>query len=214
MKTKVGITHEIKRRLPWLIYWWSPPDDDGKQRRRSKSFRYRRGAVAFQAEKQSELNSGKGGGFAEDVSLGRLLEEFATARLTPERFQIVQENWRRCRAGEPFGAGEARRPWQNADMVHNVLRNAKADLRRAGVELSAPFTLHTFRKAFAQNHADAGTSPRTLAKLLGHSNAQMVTQYYNRVTDANEREAAATMDRLFAAEFHQSSTGAQEEGVA
>jgi integrase len=83
-------------------------------------------------------------------------------------------------------------------MVNNVLRDAKVFLRRAGVELTAPFTLHTFRKSFAQNHADAGTPPRTLAKLLGHSNTRVTLQFYSRVTDANERAAAVAMDHLLA----------------
>jgi integrase len=62
---------------------------------------------------------------------------------------------------------------------------------------TAPFTLHTFRKSFAQNHADAGTPPKTLAKLLGHSNTRVTMQYYARVTDANERAAAEAMNRVF-----------------
>jgi integrase len=71
-------------------------------------------------------------------------------------------------------------------------------LRKAGIELTAPFTLKTFRKSFAQNHADRGTPPRTLAELLGHSDVSVTMEYYNRVTDANKRAAAQTMDEMFA----------------
>ncbi len=81
-------------------------------------------------------------------------------------------------------------------MTNNTLRDAKQYLRRAGVELSAPFTLHDFRKSFAQNHADVGTPPRTLAKLLGHSNTRVTMQYYNKATDANELAVAKAMNRL------------------
>lgn len=116
--------------------------------------------------------------------------------ITPERFKLIQERWRLCRDGEPWG-GHEWRPWQNRDMINNVLRDAKLYLRKAGIELSAPFTLHTFRKSFAQNHADAGTPPKTLAKLLGHANTRITLQFYNRVTDANERAAGKAMDRLF-----------------
>ena len=63
--------------------------------------------------------------------------------------------------------------------------------------MTAPFTLHTFRKSFAQKHAHAGTPPRILAELLGHSNTRVTMQFYNRVTDANERAAAEAMNRLF-----------------
>ena len=44
----------------------------------------------------------------------------------------------------------------------------------------------------------AGRPPRTLAKLLGHSNTRVTMQFYNRVTDANERAAAAAMGHLLA----------------
>ncbi len=81
-------------------------------------------------------------------------------------------------------------------MVNNVLRDTKKLLRQAGIELTASFTLTTFRKSFAQNHADAGTPPKTLAKLLGHSDTRVTMQFYNRVTDANERAAGEAMDRL------------------
>ena len=43
-----------------------------------------------------------------------------------------------------------------------------------------------------------GTPPRTLAKLLGHSNTRITMQFYNQVTDANERAASQAMDQLFA----------------
>lgn len=118
--------------------------------------------------------------------------------LAPERFERVQEYWRLCREGKGW-AGHAHRPWQNRDMMNNVLRDTKNLLRRAGIALTAPFTLHTFRKSFAQNHADAGTPPRTLAKLLGHANTRVTMQFYSRVTDANERAAGEAMDRLLTA---------------
>ena len=58
-------------------------------------------------------------------------------------------------------------------MLHNCLRDAKRYMRRAGVEVSATLRLTTFHKSFGQNHADAGTLPRTLAKLLGHADVMM-----------------------------------------
>jgi integrase len=116
--------------------------------------------------------------------------------LSPERYERVREHWQRCRKGEGW-AGHAHRPWQNRDMLNNLLRNTKGYLRKAGIELSAPFTLHTFRKSFAQNHADAGTPPRTLAKLLGHSTTRVTMEFYSQVTDANEQAAAEAMNRVF-----------------
>ncbi len=115
--------------------------------------------------------------------------------LTPRRYERVQEHWRLCQANEGW-SGHTWRPWQNRDMLNNLLRDTKKFLQRADMALSAPFTLQTFRKSFAQNHADAGTPPRTLAKLLGHANTRVTMQYYNRVTDANERAADDAMNRL------------------
>ncbi len=94
------------------------------------------------------------------------------------------------------------------------MRFVQRTLRKGGVELTAPFTLNTFRKSFAQNHADVGTPPRTLAKLLGHSTVQTTMDFYARVTDANERAAAATSDQFFVADFHRTFTGGSSEDVA
>lgn len=133
--------------------------------------------------------------------------------MTEQRFRFVQTNWRLCRAGQPWGRAKKCHPWQNRDMVNNALRDAKSDLRRSEIELTAPFTLATFRKSFAQNHANNGTSPKTLAKLLGHSNERMCLRYYSQVTDANERAAAQVMDDLLSPEFHWSSTGRGSDAV-
>ena len=119
--------------------------------------------------------------------------------LTPERFAHIQQEWRNCRKGKPWGGRAKHRPWLNRDMINNVLRNAKRHFRAAGITLTAPFKLHTFRKSFAQNHANNGTPVKTLAKLLGHSDIQVTMQFYNQVTDANLREAARTADRFFTA---------------
>ena len=116
--------------------------------------------------------------------------------LTPERFAIVQRYWRLCRDGKAWGGHRNHRPWLNRDMINNLLRDTKGYLCKAGLELNAPFTLTTFRKSFGQNHANAGTPPRTLAKLMGHSDVSTTMEFYNQVTDANEKVAAQVMDRL------------------
>ncbi len=99
-------------------------------------------------------------------------------------------------------------------MLNNLLRRAKAAIKRAGIQLTAPFTLTTFRKRFAQNNADMGTPPKTLASLLGHSDVKVTLQYYNRVTDANRAAAAAAMNALLSANVHCMSTGAASDDVA
>lgn len=134
--------------------------------------------------------------------------------LTAARFQKVQENWRKCRAGEPRGASKKVRPWEPRDMLNNLGRSADADIRRAGIDVTAPISLTTVRKGFAQNHANTGTPPKTLASLLGHSDVKVTLQYYNRVTDANRATAAAAMNALLSPNVHCMSTGAVSDDVA
>ena len=99
-------------------------------------------------------------------------------------------------------------------MLNNVLRDVKGHARKAGLEFAALLTLTTFRKSFGQNHADAGTPPRTLAQLMEHSDTRVTMEFYNRVTDANQQAAATTIDRLLAADFHCISTGTASDGIA
>jgi len=117
--------------------------------------------------------------------------------LTPERFQAVQRNWKLCCAGKPHGRKKKWQPCENRDMANDVLRNAKVHLKRAKIKTTSAFTLTTLRKSFAQNHADAGTPPKTLAELMGHSDVRMTMTYYARMTHANMDRAARTSDRLF-----------------
>lgn len=407
MNTKVGLLHDKKRRLPWLVQWWTLPDEAGKQRRKTKSFKYKSEAVDFQSDKQREVLDGAGLTPAPNITLGELIEAFEKARLaklsesskngyantfdqledhfgescevrtieqrhaeefmasrkrldgknrplaswtlsqhlkycralfgaamewgyvthnpfkppigrctsplrvkaksrpwqhftpaefvrivdqastvqhkaalwlmygcglrpgeaynttadcidlegrrvhvrnraatadrppftvkadnvsaaskertvplpaaaisciteamagsfragaflaiTPERFAVVRENWKRCRTGEGW-AGHGPRPWQNRDMINNAMRNTRQAVSKANIELTAPLTLTTFRKCFGQNHAENGTPLRTLARLMGHSDTAMTAEFYNRVTDANEKAAATVSDRLF-----------------
>lgn len=115
--------------------------------------------------------------------------------LTAERFAVVQRNWRLCRDGKPWGGVDRWKPWQNRDMVNNLLRDAKTYLRQSGVELTAPFDLKTLRKSYAQNLADNAVPPKTLAELLG-DDVRVVMKHYNRVTDSNKAAAISTLDRL------------------
>ena len=65
---------------------------------------------------------------------------------------------------EMLTTAEAAR-WLRCSVRH--VRDLLDDGLIRGVKLIAPFTLHTLRKSFAQNHADAGTPPSTTAP-LGH----------------------------------------------
>ena len=118
--------------------------------------------------------------------------------LTRERFDAVQRNWRRCQAGLPREGATKRRPWQNRDVINNVLRDMKRHARRAGLKLSAPLTVHTFRKSFGQNHADNGTPLHVLQQLMGHSSIITTRVFYIRVGDASEQDAVRRYESLLA----------------
>ena len=54
-----------------------------------------------------------------------------------------------------------------AEQIISKLRDTEAALRRPKVQPDAPFTLTCFRQSLAQNHANAGTPPKTRLGYLG-----------------------------------------------
>ena len=116
--------------------------------------------------------------------------------LTAQRFETVKLNWKRCQQGMPRVGATAPRPWQNRDMANNMLRDIKRQVRRAGIELTASMTVHTFRKSFGQNHADSGTPIHVLQQLMGHSSITTTREFYLHVDDANAQAATDRYERL------------------
>ncbi len=86
--------------------------------------------------------------------------------------------------------------WENRCMTNNVLRDMKAHVRKAGVKLTAPLTIHTFRKSFAQNHANTGTSCATLKSLMGHASITTTEKFYLQKSDDNTRAAVRRYEAL------------------
>ena len=75
--TKVGLYHYANRRLPWLVRWYGEIEPrTGKKKRYSKSFRTKRRAEDFKAEKTHDLNRGIKRDRPEEVMLGRLCKDF------------------------------------------------------------------------------------------------------------------------------------------
>jgi len=74
-------------------------------------------------------------------------------------------------------------------MVNNVIRNIRLHAQKAGLKLTAPLTVHTLRKSFAQNHTDSGTPMATLKEMMGHSSIQTTQQFY--LQKSSDSEAAA-----------------------
>ncbi len=59
MITKVGIYFDRRKDRPYVCRWFGEPDLDGKQKRYSKSFRLKRDAEAFRAEKMAAFQKGE-----------------------------------------------------------------------------------------------------------------------------------------------------------
>ena len=76
-------------------------------------------------------------------------------------------------------------------MVNNVRRDMRSHLRRTGIITEVPLTVHTLRKSFGQNHANAGTPLHVLQRLTGHASITTTREFYLQAADANERKAAA-----------------------
>jgi len=53
-----------------------PCEHTGKQRKRAKAFKYKQEAVAFEGDKQAEVNRGEVPAPGQDVMLGQLCDEF------------------------------------------------------------------------------------------------------------------------------------------
>lgn len=75
--TKVGLYHYPKRKLPWLVRWFGEIDPKtGTTKRYGKSFRTKRQAEDFRLEKMQEFKKGIKRDRPEEVTLGRLCEDF------------------------------------------------------------------------------------------------------------------------------------------
>lgn len=123
--------------------------------------------------------------------------------LTAERWALVQAKWRLCRAGKPWKKNgktseQEWAEWENRYMVNNVLRDMRGHLRKAGVLTEVPLTVHTLRKSFGQNHANAGTPIHVLQTLMGHASITTTREFYLQIADANERDALRRYEALIA----------------
>jgi len=94
--------------------------------------------------------------------------------------------------------GKSPRQWQNRDIANNVLKSIKFHARWAGLEFTAPITVHSFRKSFGQDQADHGTPIHVLQQLMGYASIATTRTFYIRDTQGSEQEAAARYERLLA----------------
>ena len=119
--------------------------------------------------------------------------------LTADRYQRVLKHWRRL--------GMADEKWENRFMVNNVLRDFKVHARRAGITFDGKFTIHTFRKSYGQNQANAGVPIKTLQYLMGHSDEKTTLTFYTQLDRGQAVISANATDRLLAEAERQIDTG-------
>lgn len=110
--------------------------------------------------------------------------------LTTDRYQAVLRRWKRL--------GMADEKWENKFMVNNVRRSMKVHFRRAEITLDGKFAIHTLRKSFGQNGANAGVPIKTLQYLMGHSDEKTTLTFYAQVDAGQAAMLASATDRLLA----------------
>lgn len=119
--------------------------------------------------------------------------------LTAERYERILKRWRK------MGMVDDR--WENRFMVNNVRRSMKVHCRRAGIQFDGTFTIHTFRKSYGQNQANAGVPIKTLQYLMGHSDEKTTLTYYTQLDKSQASMSASATDRLLADAQKQIDTG-------
>jgi integrase len=95
--------------------------------------------------------------------------------------------------------------WQDHDLVfanawgepldgrHVTQRAFRAVMERAGVPR---IRFHDLRHTYATLQLAAGTHPKLVQEVLGHSTIALTLDVYSHVTPTMHDEAAATIDRL------------------
>jgi integrase len=107
--------------------------------------------------------------------------------LTENRFERIKTKWKNLQ--------EQGSPWLNDYMINNVLRNFKAQYKRAGIKPVGELTVHTLRKCAGQNWADY--MPINVVKeWMGHSDISTTQEFYNQVDKDHETKAAMLIQNL------------------
>lgn len=128
--------------------------------------------------------------------------------LDAERYERVQERWQDLRSRG--------KPWFNAYMVNNTLRDFRSHYRRAGIKPVGKLTIHTLRKCCGQNWADAGLPVNVVQKLMGHSKPETTLEFYSQMDEHHEKKAADAIQKMLEAGAEPKATDARmtPEGVS
>lgn len=107
--------------------------------------------------------------------------------LTPERYRLVLERWRKHRS-----SGKA---WLNDYMANNTVREIRRHAQWAGLNLDGTLTTHCFRKSCGQNWAD--NLPMNVVKeLMGHADISTTAEFYSTVSEEHEAKAQWVIEAL------------------
>lgn len=123
-----------------------------------------------------------------------MLPKFVVEAL--KRHQVTQDALRELDAWEEkglvFTTGTG-----NALLPRNLVRHFKAKIAAAGVP---NIRFHDMRHTAASLLLEQNTHPKVVQELLGHSQINLTLDTYSHVIPTLQKEAARTMDRIFAAD--------------
>jgi integrase len=119
--------------------------------------------------------------------------------LTADRYAKIIKRWKK------LGMVDDR--WENRMMINNVLRSFRVHARRAGIEFDGKFSLHTFRKSYGQNQANAGVPIKTLQYLMGHSSEKTTLTFYAQMDAGQAAFSATATERLLTQAANHLDTG-------
>jgi len=80
MIRKVGIYYDRRKDRPHIVRWFGEPDADGKQKRYSRSFKRKRDAEAFRAEKMAGFQKGERRDRPQEVALKDFCDDWLRIR--------------------------------------------------------------------------------------------------------------------------------------
>lgn len=81
-------------------------------------------------------------------------------------------------------------------MSNNTNRGLRLHVKRAGVELEAPLSIHTLRKSCIQNWANNNSNPKVTQRLAGHADLKTTMKYYVQIGKSERAQAAQVIDDL------------------
>ena len=124
------------------------------------------------------------------LRVSKAMKDGPYVALTGRQYEALKARWQNFR-----GKG---RTWEARDIVNNLPRRFRQDLRKAGIERrpGTTLTFHTLRKCAGKNWSDAIPNPKVVQRLMGHSSLATTMKYYNQINSTDMQNAADAVERL------------------